>query len=299
MDLLKRDLETRISSRANVQELLTDITLPVPVVASTEGVKADGENLRAGDWDLTRYQRYSPILNNHNWFEPTIGRGEQLRFDEQGSLRADSVFDVQDPFAVLMRGKLIQRMAAVSVGWRGHKEGEKKRNELYEYSVVSMPLDIDAQAAFDGRSSEYAVAIRSMADVETVRAWQLRDNDRDLGDLERAAETNRLLRDATPEEIAAWLEGAPLESLDIIRSTWLRLTEYARELASIEVGETEEAEEIVEEIEEAEAEIEIELSDEVIEEDAPEDENIKRAEAIEYDFSAILDKLDQFAPARS
>lgn len=229
MELQTRNLATRLSSRASVDELLADLSLPVPVVASTEGEKPDGFDLRREDWDLRRYGIYGPILNNHSWWEPTLGKGRNLRFDDKGALRADSYFDRMDPFAVLQRGKLIQEMAAISVGWQSVREGQGYRNELYEYSVVSMPMDVNAQAAYDGRSAEYALAIRSMADVETVRAYQMRQNERDLGEVERLARQNRLLREATAEEVAAWLEGRAMADLDVIKVTWERLMANVQE----------------------------------------------------------------------
>ena len=42
------------TSNTRAEALLKDTSLPVPFIASTEGVKSDGMNLRTSDWILDR-----------------------------------------------------------------------------------------------------------------------------------------------------------------------------------------------------------------------------------------------------
>ena len=126
-------------SETRAQELRDDISLPVPFIASTEGVKADGIDLRMGDWDLNEFGRYGPIMWVHDYWHPPVGTGQA---DAGEKLRIDVTFDQNDPFAMLIRSKSLNGMMAGSVGW----ETDKKRgkNILKEFSMVPLGLDPDA-----------------------------------------------------------------------------------------------------------------------------------------------------------
>ncbi len=124
--------------KARAHELKNDTTLPIPFVASTEGVKSDGIDLRMEDWDLTRFTRYGPILWVHDYFHPPLGTGA-ARADDK--LMIDVHFDRDDDFAMKIRSKAIKGMMAGSVGWLTKKGG---RNELYEFSMTPVGLDPDS-----------------------------------------------------------------------------------------------------------------------------------------------------------
>lgn len=124
--------------QANMKDLLDNPSLPVPFIASTEGVKADGINLKMEDWDLKRYETYGPVMWVHNYWHPPLGTGAA----ELGKKLTINVhFDRDDDFAMLIRGKSIKGMMAGSVGWF---TTEDKKNELIEFSMVPMGLDPDA-----------------------------------------------------------------------------------------------------------------------------------------------------------
>ena len=125
--------------QSTMQELLDNTKLPVPFIASTEGVKADGINLKAKDWDLTRYAGYSPIMWVHNYWHPPLGTGKASLDGKK--LRMGIRFDEADDFAMLIRGKAIKGMMAGSVGWMTTEDG---KNELLEFSMTPMGLDPDA-----------------------------------------------------------------------------------------------------------------------------------------------------------
>lgn len=133
------------------KELLEDTSLAVPFVASTEGVKADGLDLKMEDWDLKRFKRYGPILWLHNYWRPPIGTG---RAKAEDKLLIDVHFDEDDEFAMGIRSKAIKGMMAGSVGWTTIQgKGQTQRNQLMEFSMTPMGLDPDALPAI-GRMTE-------------------------------------------------------------------------------------------------------------------------------------------------
>jgi hypothetical protein len=238
-NLHTRDVTTRIDANENrIAELMRDLSLPVPMIAATEGRKDDGLNLNGNGWILSRFKQYGPILHNHFWWEPTLGRGLNPRIDAEGSLRIDTLFDRYDSFAVLQRGKVIQLMSAGSVGFAVRNIDEpNQEQELWEFSIVTMPMDNKSQMVLDGRSvdmatvdqraSDYALAIRSMANVEMVQAFQRLDM-KAIEDATRAGGV--LLEKATAEEIVEWMNGADVDQLDIVREGFRKLEEVAEEV---------------------------------------------------------------------
>lgn len=113
----------------------------LPFVASTEGVKGDGFDLRADSWDLKRFQKNPLVLWSHDFFgeRPPIGRAD-ARVDGK-VLRADITFDPDDEFAQLIERKYRGGfLNAVSVSW----DPIDGKNHLLEISAVPIPMDPDA-----------------------------------------------------------------------------------------------------------------------------------------------------------
>lgn len=123
------------TTNIRAEDLLKDESLPVPFIASTEGVKSDGKDLRMSDWILDRYQNYSPVLWVHDYMHPPLGTGEAEIGDK---LRINVAFDTDDSFAMMIRSKAIKGMMGGSVGWA---ETKNKKNELVEFSMVPIGLD--------------------------------------------------------------------------------------------------------------------------------------------------------------
>ena len=124
-----------------------DATAPVPFVASTEGVKMDGMDLRKQDWDLTRYLKYPVVLWGHDYRGERlpIGRGEPYFRDR--ALMIDVTYDIDDPFAMKVRAKALKGMIAGSVGWDTIKDGGETRNVLLEFSCCPLGMDGDSLPA--------------------------------------------------------------------------------------------------------------------------------------------------------
>jgi len=143
---------------------------PIPFVVATAGVKADGLDLQMDRLDLTRYQANPVVLYGHDyWSRPPIGRAESVRVDGD-TLRADLVFDLDDEFARTVERKIRSGfLNAVSVGFDAHgvdRSGVPERWELYEISVVPLPMDPDAVAE-GGRALAYSRELA--ADIVAVR----------------------------------------------------------------------------------------------------------------------------------
>lgn len=113
----------------------------LPFIASTEGVKGDGFDLRADSWNLSRFERNPLVLWSHDfWGErPPIGRAV-ARIDGK-QLKADITFDPDDDFAQTIERKYRNGfLNAVSVSW----DSIDGRNHLLEISAVPIPMDPDA-----------------------------------------------------------------------------------------------------------------------------------------------------------
>ena len=131
---------------------------PVPFVLATEGRKADGLDLRMAGLDLARYQA-NPVLGyGHSYWGRDglpIGRVENARPDGE-RLLGDLVFDQDDEFATTVERKIRNGyLNAVSVGFDAHdidQAGVPARWELFETSVVPLPMDPDAVQDAEGRA---------------------------------------------------------------------------------------------------------------------------------------------------
>ena len=119
-----------------------DLSTPVTWIASTEGVKADGMDLRSDAWNLARYEQYGPVLWAHDYFgeHPPIGKGRA--YIEGDRLMVDVSYNTDDAFAMQIRNKANKGMVAGSVGWDTvTAEGGERSNELLEFSMVPVPMD--------------------------------------------------------------------------------------------------------------------------------------------------------------
>lgn len=127
------------------RETDADTSAPIRFVASTEGVKADGLDLRFEDWALDRWVRHPIVLFGHDYSGMRalpIGTG---RAEFQGrDLMIDVAFDTEDEFAMRVRGKTVRGMMGGSVSWDTVTRDGKRKNELLEFSVVPIPLDPNA-----------------------------------------------------------------------------------------------------------------------------------------------------------
>lgn len=113
---------------------------PVRFVASTEGVKRDGKDLKVEDWDLTNFKRNPVVLINHDYRSLPIGRAEMTVDGKR--LLADVTFDDQDELAVKVESKIKRGIiTSGSVGWEDLPGGKR---DLLDFSIVTVPADTSA-----------------------------------------------------------------------------------------------------------------------------------------------------------
>lgn len=121
-----------------------DPASPVRFVASTEGVKRDGLDLKVEDWSLENYRKYPVVLYAHDYFGHNLPIGTGEPSIDGRSLMIDVRFDAEDDFAMKVRRKAVKGMMAGSVGWDDVDVEGKVRHDLMEFSIVPVPADPDA-----------------------------------------------------------------------------------------------------------------------------------------------------------
>lgn len=158
---------TRVYLRGYAVRDTEDTDGPVPFVLATEGRKADGLDLRMDTLDLERFTANPVLMYGHDYWGREalpIGRVDDPKTDG-GRLLGGLVFDRNDDFAVKVEHKIRNRfLNAVSVGFDAHdigQDGVPARWELFETSVVPLPMDPDATAD-DGRSLALARALNDV-----------------------------------------------------------------------------------------------------------------------------------------
>ena len=96
---------------------------PIKFVASTEGDKRDGQDLKADHWDLENYSKNPVFLWVHDYRgnHLPIGRAKPSINTEGKQLIAEVTFDQSDEFAKQVEGKYRRGyLNAVSVGWENY-----------------------------------------------------------------------------------------------------------------------------------------------------------------------------------
>ena len=114
---------------------------PIRFIASTEGVKRDGKELRSEAWRIDNFRRNPVVLWAHDYIgnHLPVGRAE-VGFQDR-AMTADVTFDTGDEFGANIDRKYRSGfLHAVSVGWDELADG----NELLDISAVPVPGDPDA-----------------------------------------------------------------------------------------------------------------------------------------------------------
>lgn len=117
-----------------------DPAKPIRFVASTEGIKGDGKDLRMKDWRFARFNTHPVILWGHDYTGRQLPIGTGKPVVEGNRLLMDVFYDTDDEFAMRVRAKARKGMIAGSVGWEPTKGG----NELIEFSMVPIPMDAES-----------------------------------------------------------------------------------------------------------------------------------------------------------
>lgn len=176
--------------RALADEAATtdDAGSPIRFVASTEGVKRDGLDLKAEDWNLDNYRKNPVFLwvHDHMGTRLPIGRADANIDAEAKRLVTDVIFDQEDDFARTVESKYRRGfLHAVSVGWGETDAGL----DLQDISAVPVPADPDAlmERQMSGMRSLISELDRVMQPGSGVRVGAVL-NARNRDALERAKE---------------------------------------------------------------------------------------------------------------
>lgn len=153
-----------------VRDESTAADAPLRVVAATEGRKADGIDLRMSNVDLVRYESNPLLMYGHEYWGRDalpIGHVEDIEIDGPRMLES-LMFDQDDAFAVTVERKMRNRhMNAVSIGFDAHDigdDGVPARWEMFETSVVPLPMDADAVVE-SGRMRDAQVLARFLGEA--------------------------------------------------------------------------------------------------------------------------------------
>ena len=149
---------------------------PIRFVASTEGAKRDGLDLKAEGWAVTNYMMNPIVSWAHDYNKLPIGRAT-VSFQGR-DLLADVQFDDGDPFAAEVERKVRAGFVnAVSVGWQDQSDGQR---DLVDIAVCAVPVDPQALAISraieepDGLRYGVVVSRKNFGDLE--RAYKLIGN---------------------------------------------------------------------------------------------------------------------------
>lgn len=139
-------LRARLESMEGTGELVAGQG-PLRFLASTEGIKRDGQELKVEDWYLDNYRRNPVVLWAHDYFgrQLPIGRAEATIDFQRRALVADVTFDPGDPFAREVERKYREGyLHTVSVGWDTIEIERRRMLDLLDISAVPVPGDPDA-----------------------------------------------------------------------------------------------------------------------------------------------------------
>lgn len=131
---------------------------PIWFVATNEGRQADGLDLQMDALRLDRFQANPVIGYGHSyWGRDSLPIGQAVDLEvESPALRLNVVFDQADEFAVNVERKVRDGfLRAMSIGfdaWDVDSNGVPAAWELFESSIVPIPMDPDALAEV-GRSA--------------------------------------------------------------------------------------------------------------------------------------------------
>lgn len=195
---------------------------PIRFVASTEGVKRDGQDLSLAQWDLSNFNRNPVFLWSHDYLGRTLPIGRtKIRPDYDSKvLIADVVFDQKDEFARQVEQKYRDGfLHSVSVGWNTLlPEGkmlhevtkDEVRLDLLDLSGVPVPGDPDALMKRFIRSLEednIKLPASVFADSDEVRTRSLPPHRTELAEISEAWEPD--VRAFSPSQLrtsAAWVD---------------------------------------------------------------------------------------------
>jgi len=147
----------------------------IPWVMSDYSVDRDLERMDPAGWDLKNFKKNPVVLWSHEWYTPAIGKVESPRVKD-GQLVGRVRFSSKevDPFAAMIEGKVREDIIRTgSVGFISRKieilddpDATEtlihRKQELYEFSIVNIPSNVNATAQRSANSEEGKEAKNSL-----------------------------------------------------------------------------------------------------------------------------------------
>ncbi len=176
----------RSYAKAYVREIGTQDGTLIGAIGSTAAVDRYGEIIDQESWDLKNFKKNPVMLWAHNLTmgedRPPIGKLTKIKV-EDGELRFNAQFDMNDPFAADIFRKYKEGfLSAFSVGFIPHTiqrytdKGEAldnpilRDNELLEMSAVPVPANPEALNALRARSFKTKTWDKLMKEVDAEEA---------------------------------------------------------------------------------------------------------------------------------
>ena len=159
---------------------------------STPRVDREGDTVSVSGWDLEAYMRSPVVLWNHDFFSPPIGKTVEIGVDG-AALKAVVEFVPPEVPGIGPQAEMVYQLcdlgflSAASVGFRPLEFTTAKdrmtdddwlppldfqRQELLEWSVVTIPANPDATAERDESRAAAIEARKSAAAAEDARLAQ-------------------------------------------------------------------------------------------------------------------------------
>lgn len=167
---------------------------PITFVASTEGIKRDGIDLRVTDWYLDNFRKNPVFLWVHDYWGRTLPLGLVEAVVEGDKLMAYVRFDQADDFARQVERKYRDGfLHTVSVGWNFIEIDKKRRMDLLDVSGVPVPGDPDALVVRQFEAERELQTAEDSWDQVSAAMVALYNPLSDEADEEREAAYKRLL----------------------------------------------------------------------------------------------------------
>ena len=217
----------------------------IKFVATTEGVKRDGLDLRLDGLDTTNFERNPVFLWVHSYTMPPIGKVTKIRKLKK-RIEMYVEFDQNDEFALDIERKYREGfLTAVSIGWiiteyeRAAEDEEARfivtRSDLLDLSAVPVPGDPDALMPRE------LAAVRAMHEISQSESGSLLAQDHppaparaagqeDLSDCEHLDDDGEVDWNRVAAEMARLLDDGTLVDDDDREARYVHLTRHYRKM---------------------------------------------------------------------
>lgn len=261
----RRVLLRRGEQCSQVRAVGEDGSRSIEFVASTDGVKRDGNRVRIGDvavdgfgFDFSNFAKNPAMLWAHSYEQPPVGSWTSWRIDHSGgarSLVATASFATHEFAETIYQLYLAGHMRAVSIGWTPityeplrDKSGSQVgwdflESELLEISAVPIPADPDALATavqrglIGAESLERFLRVSQLGDISRGHAYVLDHRERDAEPEAMVGDDDVMATEpmAMPDEEETPLEAKGLDAEDLLRAVQT-LADLAQQHAALGVA---------------------------------------------------------------